>query len=125
MTRISSPATGLSLPLMLAKEGSVPTSEGEHRVSISGQVHRFQVTDSLIPCFQVWLHSGSFHIVPMPRIPGDPRLPAQLGLRQALQLVRGRDVETRAGQKVQDAISQRLAGERALVCSQAVCWLLD
>ncbi|GAB4813948.1 hypothetical protein N2152v2_000994 [Parachlorella kessleri] len=64
---------------------------------------------------RVWLHSGSLHIVPLPRVPGDPRLPAQLGRRQALQLVRGSDVETRAAQKIQDVISQRLAGlpERA------------
>ncbi len=59
---------------------------------------------------QVWLHGGGMHIVPLPRIVGDPLVPAQPTRQQALELVRGLAVDTRASPRAWAALSQRLEG---------------
>ena len=71
-------------------------------------------------CMQVWLHGGALHIVPPPRLAGDPLLPVRPTAAQAVALVRGAEVDTRAGPAVQAAIQQRLEG--TIARGQAVQW---
>lgn len=61
---------------------------------------------------QVWIHGGTLHVVPLPRAGQSLLIPPNPTRCQALELVRGEAVDTRASPKVLAPILQRLAGAR-------------